>query len=304
MTVPLGPRGLSALLCLLCASALGGVWYVRSAARPEPAKLLRRLPPDVETVIAIDVAALRQAGILSAISGPEGVEEPDYRQFVDFTGFDYRTDLDYLIAGFDATGGYFLATGQFDWPALMQYAVLQGGACQHGFCRLPSETPNRRVSFFAERHSVLALAAGPEEWRASMLYQERGWPRRVPPQASLWAYLGQRFLSAPVNAGSARALLMGLLNGAQEVWISAQVQQLALEVRLEAICATPALAVAMRDRFQAAAAEIHQQTGREGASRQLLAVLAAGQFTANETTVTGVWRLEPGLLELLSGGLH
>ncbi len=302
MTPPLGPRGLAVALCLVCATAMGGLWYARSTAKADPAKLLRRLPVNVEAVVAIDVAALRQAGILAAIAGSDTVEEPDYRQFVEFTGFDYRSDLDYLIAGFDSVGTYFLASGDFDWPALFQYASLQGGVCNHGFCRMPSGTRNRRVSFFPERSSVLALAAGTDEWQASMLYDEREWKRQSPPKAPVWAYLSPRFFVANFDPGSAGALSAEFLKGGKEAWLAAQARDMALELRLEVSCQNPAAAAAMRDRFQTMSAEIHHQIAREVKPANLAEVLAAGQFSATGSTMTGIWRLEPALLELLRGG--
>src|SRR5215475_871818 len=58
--------------------------------------LLRALPPDASAVIYADVAELRQSAILKNLSqlGAESTIDPEYKQFVAETGFDYEKDLD------------------------------------------------------------------------------------------------------------------------------------------------------------------------------------------------------------------
>src|SRR5882724_3038377 len=57
--------------------------------------LLRALPADATAVIYADVAELRQGEILKGISNwnAGAVADPDYKQFVSETGFDYERDL-------------------------------------------------------------------------------------------------------------------------------------------------------------------------------------------------------------------
>jgi hypothetical protein len=291
-------------LCLLCAAAVGGFWYWRANAAPDPAALARYLPPNVESIVGIDVAKLRRAGMLNEIAGPDGVEELDYRQFVEFTGFDYRTDLDYVLAGFGGGDTFVLAGGRFDWPALFQYAGIQGGVCQHGYCRMPSGTPSRRVSFFAGRRRLLALATGGNDWLATNLYDQRSWTRRpVPGSAPIWAYLSKRFLAREFPPGSGGALAVNLLKGGQEAWLWAEARELALDLRLEVICAEPAAAAAVKDRFTRASSEIHQLASRQaGQPDSLAAIVGGGQFSVTGSTMNGVWRLEPGLVSAIRGG--
>ena len=53
----------------------------------------------------MNAAALRDAGMLDAILGNTVNEEADYRDFVSQTGFDYKTDLDQVLAKFTDGGG-------------------------------------------------------------------------------------------------------------------------------------------------------------------------------------------------------
>ncbi len=46
---------------------------------------------------------LRSAGILDLLAGSKSAEDPDYKKFVDESGFDYCTALDRLAIGFRPT---------------------------------------------------------------------------------------------------------------------------------------------------------------------------------------------------------
>ena len=76
----------------------------------------------MRTVVYMDVAAIRRSGILNMLAGSKAAEEPEYRQFVDQTKFDYRQDLDAVAAAFK-DGQVFLALrGRFHWKNLADYA--------------------------------------------------------------------------------------------------------------------------------------------------------------------------------------
>ena len=113
-----------------------GVWFRvhRTKAFFEPRALLARFPPDEASVLSVNVRLLRQAGLLSGSKAPL---EADYRQFLDGTGFDYRRDLDLVVASFSDRGNYFIARGRFDWPRLRGYVAKQGGSAISSFaaCR-------------------------------------------------------------------------------------------------------------------------------------------------------------------------
>ena len=86
---------------------------------------LSRFPAEEGVVASIDVAALRRAGLLADSKTPL---EPEYRQFLEGTGFDYRRDLDSVLASFSKGGNFFIARGHLNWTKLREYAARQGGS--------------------------------------------------------------------------------------------------------------------------------------------------------------------------------
>jgi hypothetical protein len=129
-------------------------WKTHEFFRPE--LLFSRFPAEDAMALSMDVAALRKSGLLDS----KAPAEPDYKAFVDGTGFDYRRDLDTLAASFSKTGNYFIARGRFDFDRLRAYAVRQGGSCFDSLCRVQGSQPERRISFLPLRSDTLALAGG------------------------------------------------------------------------------------------------------------------------------------------------
>src|SRR5438874_7891716 len=124
---------------------------------------LARLPSENAAVLSIDFAALRRGGVFDLLSGPVVAEEPEYKTFVEKTGFNYRRDLDHAFISFPSGGVYFLVSGRFDWKRLEAYAREQGGGCSSGLCRMPGSQPTRKISFFPLRSNLLAMAVSPDE---------------------------------------------------------------------------------------------------------------------------------------------
>src|SRR5205809_5100304 len=116
--------------------------------------VLSRLLSENAAVLSIDFAALRNGGVFELLSGPVVEEEPEYKTFVEKTGFDYRRDLDHAYISFPSDGVYFLAQGRFDWKRLEAYAREQGGGCSSGLCRMPGSQPSRKISFFMVRKNL------------------------------------------------------------------------------------------------------------------------------------------------------
>jgi hypothetical protein len=113
-------------------AALGtGIYFVyerwmRSRGE-ERESLLGALPADATAVIYLDVAELRQGEILKGISNwsTGAVTDPEYKQFVSETGFDYERNLDRVGIAVENRGGarnYFaLADGSFDRGKIEAY---------------------------------------------------------------------------------------------------------------------------------------------------------------------------------------
>jgi hypothetical protein len=84
----------------------------------------------------IDADALRAAKLLDSVAGSPASEEPDYRRFVEETGFDYRKDLNAAAASFLNGDAYMAVRGRFDWKRLSEYARAQRGECSGSFCSI------------------------------------------------------------------------------------------------------------------------------------------------------------------------
>src|SRR4051812_49941417 len=108
-------------VAVACGAAVFGLWKWRERqAFLDPAVLLSRFPAEEAAVVSADFATIRAAGLFS---GSKMALEPEYRQFFEGTGFDYRRDLQQLTAAFSKSGNYFIARGSFDWDKLRAYAA-------------------------------------------------------------------------------------------------------------------------------------------------------------------------------------
>ena len=100
--------------------------------------LLHALPADATAVIYMDIAESRQGPMLKNISGwsADATTDPEYKQFVRETGFDYEKDLNrvgIVVQNRGATRNYFaLADGNFDRKKIEAYLRKNGSVEQKG----------------------------------------------------------------------------------------------------------------------------------------------------------------------------
>src|SRR5277367_4337627 len=89
------------------------VWLKWSDARGlgDTRTLLSRFPVEDSVVLHVDFSSVRSAGLLS---DSKASLEPEYKQFLDGTGFDYRKDLDSVTASISKSGNFFIARGRFN----------------------------------------------------------------------------------------------------------------------------------------------------------------------------------------------
>ena len=92
------PWQLALLVIVLCAVGLVIAQRHYASRVIDATDLVQYLPPDQAVHAYVDVNLLRSAGLLDLLAGSKAAEEPDYRRFIDQTGFDYRTDLDAVAA--------------------------------------------------------------------------------------------------------------------------------------------------------------------------------------------------------------
>jgi hypothetical protein len=291
------------VLVALCAALVGGLWYVRSGAAATPDDLVRHIPVRADAIIAIDIARLRDAGILERIAGSPSSEEADYRNFADATGFEYRTDLDYAVLGIAKSDIFCVAKGRYDWPALMNYAQLQGGLCALGTCRLPSAGRERRISYFPLRRNVLALGVGGDEWLVAQLQEDkdRDWKA---PSSPLWIRLEESMLSGsrPIPEGLQPVAM--LLQGAKSALLTVQPRDFALAAQLEVRCKSTADANRIHDGLKSMTSELERMTAADSTKPgpSIPGLLSRGEFRVDGSNVTGAWTVDASFLNLLAAG--
>jgi hypothetical protein len=258
------PYALAALALVAVIAAAAGI--LRWRASGEVRDLLARIPDAASTIAGIDVAALRSTGALDRIAGPAGVESPEYRAFVAETGFDYRKDLDYAIAGLSDDANYFVLRGRFDWSALQRYAMSNGGSCSQRSCSLRTDSA-KDLSFALEKPTLLSISVG---------NRVSGAKRFSPPSGVAWAVLDR----PPEIFACANKVIISVEGGLG-----------GLVVRLAALCpdaeARPGLAANLHSALQ---------RFRAVPAKAPLAELGRGIVETTDEGVVITWRLDSAAL--------
>jgi len=281
----------------VCLAAAGAVWKWReSSAFFDTRALLSRFPAEDGTVVRVDFALLRKAGLLGEAKAPL---EPEYQEFVQGTGFNYRTDLNLLIASASAGGTYFIAGGRFDWDKLKAYAARHGGSCFENLCRAEGSVPERHISFLKLRSDAIALAVAKDDLAVARLANQGTPVTGVIPEGPAWISVPGAWLRQGgfVPAGL-KVALSGLLHADRVVVRIAGGQGGSNpEALLEATCRTARDADLLTSQLRLAA------EGLKGGTDELGKALAAGVFSVSGSTVTGRWPVRREMLETLTAGI-
>ncbi len=303
-----GPWALALVLAILCAGAIGGVWYIRSVAQPSAANMQEHLPVDSYVVIGIDFAALRKANVLNSVL-PEAAspEEQDYRNFVSLTAFDYRSDLDYVLIGLKEDSQYILANGRFDWAPIMKYAELNDGVCTFGFCRMNSSTKNRHISYFAQRNNVIALGVGSNEWVANDLERKYEWATEdtAPAGTPVWLLFRPQIFQKPELLPEIFHPWIELLNGAIRTSFTVVSVPQGFNLRMNLECTGSGTAQRVQERLEKATGDLNGKMVEDDQpidGKSVPAVLASGKFSTQNHRVEGTWFVSRDLIDLIVGG--
>jgi hypothetical protein len=301
------------LLLIACALAGSGIYWFRARRAAPPSPLVAYLPSAGASVIYIDVDALRRSGVLSMLAGSKTSEEPDYVQFVRETKFDYRQDLDAIAAAVKDGRVYIALRGRFHWSNLRDYAPAQGGSCHNDFCVVPGSQPNRRISFYALKPDVLAMAVGPDDFAAYQISAQPVKPALAQPEAPLWALIpGEALQSAGALAAdsvpAAAKAYVPALQGAEQIVLSigpGQDRQLQLGARV--VCKDAAAAAALLTQLQAITKALRDLAARQRQkpdAGDLSNLLVAGSFRREERQVYGVWPIPKAFVDAVTGSLY
>jgi hypothetical protein len=291
---------------LLGAAAIVALEFYRSRQFAAVAAVLQRLPTAYATVLHIDVDALRRSGVLDRVSAGEVVEEPEYRAFVNRTGFDYKRDLDSATVAFAPEGVFFILKGRFDWNALKTYVSRERGACRDGVCELAGSRPDRLISFLPLRSDVMGMAVSPSPGAAAVLRNRSDRTRNVAVQDEpLWvsippASLEQLESLPPGTRSFARAM-----QNSEQVVLSLGSGDRGMQAKLVVHCRSEADAQTLAARLRETTELLRKMIARERQSPNpgdLSGVLTSGVFRHEGARVHGAWPLEPAFLENLLNG--
>lgn len=270
--------------------------------------LLNRMPTRDALTFYIDVDALRRGGILQLLEGSKASEDPDYQTFVQKTSFDYREDLDSVLAAFTPSDKYILARGRFTWKSLRSYATANGGNCLTAVCRMPGSTPDRRISFFPLQSGLMAMAVGKYESAVLELTKSPSGPPAEVPAAPFW-------ISVPSALLKSGQLLQDLPEGtkmftrgmerAEKVVLTFAPEGHLLAMGLEVRCLNEQDAVEVASQLSGATLTLRQMMEREHQKpgpADLAGFLAGGSFRTEGRTVFGHWPAERAFIQTILGG--
>lgn len=297
-------RFLTAILpaALLFAGAVAAYRMHARRAFFNPPALLSRFPAEDALVLSGDFGALRRAGLLAASGGPT---EPEYRQFVDGTGFDYRRDLDSLVASFSPSGTFFIARGRFDWKKLRDYASKQGGGCYRDLCRLQGSTPERHISFLPLRNDALALAVSTDDFAATRLTRASAPITVSLPSAPVWISVPGAALRRQNSLPPEMHYVLSALTTADRVVITFDAGQQGIEAKMDATCRSAADARVLESQLRSTTSLLKEAMARDktAADNDLASMLTAGNFNQTDRRVTARWPVKRSLVDALTSGL-
>ncbi|HTM51970.1 MAG TPA: hypothetical protein VL285_24915 [Bryobacteraceae bacterium] len=293
-----------------------GVWAYWFYSRPyDAARLVQCLPSDRSLHAYLNVGLLRTAGILDLLAGSQGAEEPDYQKFVEQTGFNYRTDLDAVAAGFRDGDEYFAAQGRFKWDRLAGYAQSHQGKCEAAqraaVCSMPASQAGKTISFSLLRRDVLALAVARDPQGSRVIFP--GFWKDPPqiPTAAVWVsappYIFADAKTLPAGLGPFRTQLAQARNTVFTLGPSSdqKADQKAFELRMMVDCTTPDDATKMAGQFSSVTDLLKKMLHRDNlkpAPADLTGILVSGHFEAQKGQVIGTWPIERKFIESLVSG--
>jgi hypothetical protein len=299
-------RQLVVLVLVVCALAAGGIYWFRLRSSARPSDLVAYLPTADASVVYIDVDALRRSGILGMVMGSNSAEEPDYRQFVGETKFDYRQDLDAVAAALKDGRTYFALRGRFHWNNLRDYAARHGGSCHNDFCVLAGSQPNRRISFYLLKRDVMAMAIGPDDFGAYQVTNESGKFALAAPKEPVWAMIPAGALQSmallPLPA-AAKAYVPALQGAEQIVFSIGANPDRQLQLGANVTCKDAPTATALLTQFEGttkALRELLAQQRQKPDPADLSGVLVAGSFRRDERQVYGAWPIPKAFVDAIA----
>jgi hypothetical protein len=300
------PWQLSAAVVLLCLAVVGLLEWNRRRNDTSNAALYRLLPARDATQLFIDVQSLRRAGLLEMLAGSKAAEELDYQRFVAEIGFDYREDLDAVLASFWGGRSVFLLRGRFDWERIRRWAERGGAKCVNGYCGMETSRPGRAVSFYMLYPNVMVVGIAPDTGGAYAVSTKRTITAEpnLPPQP-VWFRIPAAVLNDAGQLPTGTRAFASAVKGAERVTLGVGPAGQGFEAELRAVFRDEAEAVRMRDQLREATDTLRKFFARDRQTpnpNDLSGVLVAGQFEQEGNQLVGRWPIRWEFLQALSQG--
>jgi hypothetical protein len=235
-------------------------YWLRDRAVPPPEveipELFSAAPRDAASLFYLDLVELRRSPLVAQLLAlvPAPREDPEYRDFVNATGFDYSRDLDRIIVALRSPGPdasvTAVAEGRFNQEKISAYALRFGrSAKQHGWevYVVPAGRSGQTVSFAFTASNRIVLT------NSSVLAVE---PSRQSPgglpldQRELLLRAAGAAIIAVAKIDSAQENfsffgfrsreLAKLLRNFRSITLAARPDRKLLKVSVEGVCAAPA----------------------------------------------------------------
>jgi hypothetical protein len=276
------------VLAVALLASLAALKWNAARAFSDPHVVLSRFPVEDAIVLSADFAAVRGAGLLTESKLPL---EPDYKQFLDGTGFDYRKDLDAVTASFSKSGNFFIARGRFNWAKLRDYAARQGGSCYQDLCRMPGSTPERRISFLPLRDDTIALAVSTNDLAANSLTKPGNPVTAALPTAPVWMIIPGTALHDSAAVPPGLRLMLSALTNADRLVVTLQPSGGNLDAKMEATCRSKDDAHVLASQLRSVTAKLKKRCSR---IRMRRAMSWCRCWWAGSSTITARWWTAPG----------
>jgi len=300
------PWQLAVLVVLLCVASLAFLQWRRSSIPYSAARMVSALPADQATLFYMDVGLLRESGLLELLAGSKAAEEPDYRRFVDQTGFDYRTDLDAMAVSFMRGSVYSIVRGHFEWRRLSDYARSQGGTCRHTICSMPGSGVDRKISFYPLKSDVLAIAVtGGGELGVEMIGPGDPGKSQALPAEPVWLSVPPFVFSDPGTFPAGSHSFLAPLAQAQKIAFALGPQDDRFRIRLEITSPSAAAAGELVKQLTSATDLLKKMIVLQHMTpnpSDLSGVLVSGTFTQQDTLVTGIWPIDRSFVQAMASG--
>jgi hypothetical protein len=268
--------------------------------------LYKRLPARDAIVLFADFSVIKQADLLPILDHSTIVADKEYQDFETRTQFNYTRDLNTFLIAFSPRGKYILATGNFEWKMLRQYAQSVGGECMTARCEVQGSTADRHISFAPLQRNVIAMAVTPQPDGVRAMLGAGNTPVPEMPKAPVWLRIPGSALRTGHDLPAGTKMFARTLERAESMtlWLRQEGDRLA--AHLEVVCSSGADAASIATGLNQTTSELRQMIEREHQKpnpADLSGVLTSGSFRADNVKVQGYWPIERSFIaNILSGG--